>query len=422
MTKLESVSKTAIFTIFSIALFGLINWGYAATIEDLKKNIDLKNEEIRKLEEEAKKYRDEIVNKKQESKTLQGELSRLTKSITGLKNEINVTQKKVQKTELELEKTSLEIRGKEVSIKKMQNGLAGLIQGISEKDQESLAEVFLKYGALSDFFGQYDQSLNVEDKILSSLETLRDFKKELEDKKTEAEGKKEELGDLKESLEDRKKIQEVTKQERNSILKNTQNQEKKYQELLRATEKKQEEILKEIEEIEEKLRQLVDPSSLPKKRTGFLKWPTEGTVISQGYGETPFTKSRRGRTFYKFHNGIDISNSMGTPIFAADDGSVLATGDTDKYCWKGAYGKYIVIDHKNNLATMYAHLSIIKVSAGQEIKRGDIIGYMGNSGLSTGPHLHFTLYDSRTVEIRKGNVGTCGLLPFGGSINPLLYL
>ena len=188
--------------------------------------------------------------------------------------------------------------------------------------------------------------------------------------------------------------------------------------MLATTEEKQEEILKEIEELESSLRQLVDPNSLPAQRKGLLVWPIQGR-ITQGYGNTPFARSS---DFYKFHNGIDISAPYGTPLHAADDGVVLAVGDTDRYCRRGAYGKYMVIDHQNNLTTMYAHLSLIRVTNGQKVARGDIIGYTGNSGLSTGPHLHFTLYDSRTVEIKLGKIGTCGVLPFGGSINPLVYL
>src|SRR3989338_5212929 len=303
----------------------------------------------------------------------------------------------------------------------MRSGLGALVQAVSERDQENLVRLLVHEGFVSDFFHRLDQFSLVEEKILESLGKLRELKTELEIQKARAEDKKDELQNLQGSLKDQKKIQDLVRQDKTKVVTITKNQEKYYQELLRETERKQEEILKDIEELEEKLREQVDPGSLPERRKGFLQWPAEG-LLSQGYGETPFTKSKAGRHFYKFHNGIDISASMGTPILAAYDGTILAIGDTDKYCYRGAYGKYIVVDHQNNLATMYAHLSLVKVERGQTVKNGDIIGYMGSTGLSTGPHLHFTLYDARTVEIRKGTVGTCGLLPFGGSLNPLLYL
>ena len=403
-----------------IALF-FVSSVNAETIEELKQRIENKTAEIKKLEEEASRYRDEIVTTQSRGKTLKGELLRIDKEIAQLRREISLIERKIEKTSLEIEDLGVEIKTKAVTIDKMRTGLAGLIQAVSEKDQKSLLEVIVQNTFLSDFFQQLEYANLIEQKILSSLGTIRELKGELEIKKAQAENKKDELEDLSRSLADQRKAQEVVKKDRNGILKTTQNQEKRYQELLRETEKKQEAILRDIENLEEKLRLEIDPFSLPAQRSGLLIWPTEG-VLSQGYGETPFTKSSRGRHFYSFHNGIDISARAGTPIFSVDDGKVRALGDTDRYCYRGAYGKYIVIDHGNNLATMYAHLSHQLVVSGQEVKRGDIIGYMGSTGLSTGPHLHFTLYDARTVEIRLGSIGTCGLLPFGGSLNPLVYL
>ncbi|QQG45288.1 MAG: peptidoglycan DD-metalloendopeptidase family protein [Candidatus Sungiibacteriota bacterium] len=404
----------------AIALFGFFNSGQASTVEELQKNIEQKNQEIKKLEEEAKKYRDEIVTQKRAQTTLKGELSRIENNIKKLRGDIVLTERKIQRAGLEIDTLKLEIREKEIAVNKLKQGLGGLIQIISESEQQSLLEILVRNSLLSDFFRQLDYAALTEKKILGSLDDLRVLQKELTIKKAQAEDKKDELENLQDSLQDRKKIQDSVKRDKDQLLKETKNQETRYQALLRETERKEEEILREMEELENELRKRVDPESLPQRRERFLLWPAEG-LLSQEYGETPFTRGR-GRDFYKFHNGIDISASVGTPILAADSGMVLAVGDTDRYCRRGAYGKYIVLDHKNNLATMYAHMSLIKVTTGQEVKRGDIIGYMGSTGLSTGPHLHFTLYDARTVEIRLGPKGTCGLLPFGGSINPLLYL
>ncbi len=416
-----ALKKIVFIPILLVSAAFFVPYVFSADIDELRQTIEQKNVEIRKLEEEAKKYRDEIASKQQVGKTLKEELARIERTVAQLRRDITLTERKIKKAELEIETVALEIREKEIAVKKLRSGLGGLIQTLSKQEQESVVEILIKNSVLSAFFQQLEYTSALKKKLLSSLDALRALQKELAIKKAEAEEKKDELEDLEGLLKDRRGIQENIRRERSEILATTKNQEKRYQELLRETEKKQEAILREIEELEEDLRKRVDPESLPTRREGFLKWPAEG-LLSQGYGETPFTKSSRGRHFYKFHNGIDISASVGTPILAADDGTITATGDTDRYCRRGAYGKYIVVDHKNNLATMYAHLSLIKVSSGQEVKKGDIIGYMGNSGLSTGPHLHFTLYDARTVEIRLGNIGTCGLLPFGGSLNPLLYL
>lgn len=390
-------------------------------IDELRKEIEIKSTEIKKLEEDAKKYRNEIVLKQQRGRTLNEELARIEQTIKNLRQDISLTERRIYKKGLEIETLILEISEKEYSIKKLRGGLASLIQLFAKFEQESPLEILFKYRFTSAFFERIENTLLVNQKLVSGLEAVKVLRGILETKRAEAEERREELENLGQSMLDQRKIQENVQQNRKELIRITKNEEKLYQNLLKETERRQDEILQKIEELEEDLRKLVDPSSLPKGRNGFLLMPVDG-VVSQKYGETPFTKSKRGRHFYKFHNGIDVSSPVGTPIKAAEDGTVLAVGDSDKFCPRGAYGKYIVIDHKNNLTTMYAHLSLVKVETRQEVKRGDIIGYIGNTGLSTGSHLHFTLYDSRTVEIKLGKVGICGPLPFGGSINPMVYL
>lgn len=85
----------------------------------------------------------------------------------------------------------------------------------------------------------------------------------------------------------------------------------------------------------------------------------------------------------KFHEGLDYSADIGTPVYATGDGTVIKAG------WDGAYGNAIDIDHGYNYLTRFAHLSQINVKPGQKVKRGDLIGKVGNTGKSTGPHLHY---------------------------------
>lgn len=106
--------------------------------------------------------------------------------------------------------------------------------------------------------------------------------------------------------------------------------------------------------------------------SGDLAWPLRGTISS------PFGWRSSG-----FHSGLDIAASTGTPVYAAESGVIT-------YCsWSGSYGNLIKIDHGNGLETRYAHLSAFKVSYGQEVERGDLIGLVGSTGNSTGPHCHF---------------------------------
>lgn len=88
----------------------------------------------------------------------------------------------------------------------------------------------------------------------------------------------------------------------------------------------------------------------------------------------------------RFHNGLDIAAPYGTLIGAARDGVVVNAG------WNGGYGKAVTIDHEDGYTTLYGHMSVIYARPGQRVKAGKIIGKVGSTGLSTGPHLHFTLW------------------------------
>jgi murein DD-endopeptidase MepM/ murein hydrolase activator NlpD len=118
-----------------------------------------------------------------------------------------------------------------------------------------------------------------------------------------------------------------------------------------------------------------------------LIWPVQGVLTS------PF-----GMRWGRMHEGIDIGAAQGTPIYAAATGTVNYAG------WESGYGNLTLIDHGNGLATAYGHQSQIAVSSGQAVSRGQLIGYVGSTGHSTGPHLHF--------EVRVNGVPN----------NPLNYL
>jgi murein DD-endopeptidase MepM/ murein hydrolase activator NlpD len=112
--------------------------------------------------------------------------------------------------------------------------------------------------------------------------------------------------------------------------------------------------------------------------SGSMAYPINAQVTSPfGWRRHPIFGVR------KFHTGVDLAGPNHAAIRAADSGSVLYTG------WYGGYGKVVIVSHGNGMATLYAHMSRTAVEAGQNVSRGDVVGYEGTTGFSTGPHLHF---------------------------------
>jgi murein DD-endopeptidase MepM/ murein hydrolase activator NlpD len=124
--------------------------------------------------------------------------------------------------------------------------------------------------------------------------------------------------------------------------------------------------------------------------TGRLLWPIPHATISQGFGPTPYVFEAAYAGFPHFHTGIDLAVPLGTPVFAAADGVVvLARPMTDTGGLLVGYGNYVIIQHDAGLKTLYGHLLTIGVKEGELVHRGQLIGLVGSTGNSTGPHTHF---------------------------------
>ncbi len=142
---------------------------------------------------------------------------------------------------------------------------------------------------------------------------------------------------------------------------------------------------------------------------------------------TSYVTQNYGRTLYSYlypndwHDGIDIAAAYGTPVYSPNDGTVVAVGNQDNYCYHRGFGKYVAVrDPENNLILWYAHLGTQSVSPGEIITKGTILGTIGATGLETGTHLHFSIFQAKgfTMQARDG----CGPEPTGQDINPLNYL
>ena len=384
----------------------------ASAIDDLKVQIAQKEQELKALEEKSKTYKSTISDSKQQQKTLKNNIASLNDQVSYLINQIDITGNKIDQTTLFVKKIKLEIQKQEESLRLKKVYIASAIQTINDYDNTSMMELLLKNRDFSNFFTQEENVQTLEGEIQNDIDEVQLLKSNLNDRRTQQEQKESDLQELQTDLYSQKTITDQQKDKKATLLTQTQSQEKKYTQLLSDIKKKQEQVQKDIYDFEEKLKYTIDQSTIPAARPGLFDWPANGR-LSQGYGSTSSTGFINDH--YVFHNGIDIAGPVGTPIYAPANGEVVAIGDDGQY----AYGKWIAINHKNGLITLYGHLSLQLVSSGTSLKKGQKIGYMGSTGFSTGSHLHFTVYAANTFQTTQR---WYGLLPLGASINPFNYL
>lgn len=411
-----------------VFLFAFPFFIFASRIDELRAKIEEYNAQISEIEKEIEEYQKQIDKASKEAKTLKNQISQLEATIKKLKADIKLTENKIAATNFIIEELLLNIKSKEEEIKNSKIVLAETIRRIDETESQSLVEILLAHNNFSDFFSDLERMKEFQNTVNINLQQLKTLKNDFQNQEREKETEKKNLENLNLKLADQKLLLEMQKNQKNNLLKETKNKESTYKKLLADRSAKQQALEEEIQTIEEQIRIEIDPSSLPLARSGVLLWPIDKPIITQYFGNTPFATLNPQVYGGKGHNGIDLRASIGTPVKAAESGVVVDTGNTDNYCPGVSYGKWILIKHNNNLSTLYSHLSLIKVAAGENVTAGQIIGYSGDTGYVTGPHLHFTVFATPAVEIGSLKSRICGttmklpLAPYNGYLNPLSYL
>lgn len=397
--------------------FGIVR--AAETPPEIKEAIEKKRQEEQELGNQIKAVQGALETTVGEKQTLQRELNQINNNVKQLDLGIKYSKTAAEKLSYEIQDTQYTIEESQERIAECKKEIAEMLRQVQRKDtSEGPIMAILKGKSLADTVGEIQALLEFQDNFSQEIGELQGFTKELDQQVKTAEEKKKQKEIETENFKNKKVILDQTKQYQQQLLNQTKNKEQIYQNSLAELKKRQDAIDAEIARLEAEARKNINLGALPKVDTGPLMMPAQGK-LTQGYGSTPFAIRNYAS---KRHNGIDIAAPIGTPIVAASDGRVVGVADQDLYCRKGAYGKFVAITHYNGLTTLYAHLSLWTVSEGQEVKKGDLIGYMGNTGFSTGPHLHFTVYATPTFKIAPA-VGSCGpKMPFGGDLNPFDYL
>lgn len=424
-----------------------------ATTDDksaIQSQIDAHNQQIANLEKEISQYQSQLNTLGSQHQTLQTAIKSIDVTRQQTSTQIKVTQNKMDASNLKLQQLSGQISQKEYEIQLDKKSLSQSLRDMNIADGNTMIEQVMSAQNLADAWSAADSVMTVGDALRANAAELAGVTQQLSEQHSQESSQRDQLAQLDTQLSTQKKALDVTKAEKDKLLSQTKSQESSYQSLIAQKKAQQKVFESELNSLESQL-QSVGQASIPTVGKGILAWPFSPTFaqsclgkagalgnnfcVTQYFGNTAFAAS--GAYNGSGHNGIDIGMPIGTPVQASLAGTVLGTGNTDlSHSASGAqcysFGKWVAVKHANGLATVYAHLSQISVSAGQAVATGQLLGYSGMTGYATGPHLHFGVYASAGIQILtlnqfKGAVTPCAnasmpVAPLNAYLNPISYL
>ncbi|HHW07627.1 MAG TPA: peptidoglycan DD-metalloendopeptidase family protein [Clostridia bacterium] len=350
-------------------------------------------DELRQRQEQIER---QIQQRRQEIQSKEKEIKSLSQQMEDLNRNIGAVEKDLHELAVQLGEATQRVEQAERELKQAEDKLAERT-GIFKKrlveiyclGDVSYLEVLMESTSMTDFLVRMELLQKIAEHDMKLLDEIEAERAAVEEKKAQLESERDKIAQMKAETED-KKARLAAQQEEKAKLVNALKTEKAVIE--RALAEEEETSRRIAAQIREIMARMSDDRQFA---GGKLAWPAPGySRITSDYGMRvhPILKTNR------MHTGIDIAAPSGAKVIAAESGRVMMAG------YYGAYGNTVIINHGSGIATLYAHLSAITVKEGDEVLRGDQVGKVGSTGLSTGPHLHF--------EVRKD----------GEPVNPWSYL
>ena len=357
------------------------------------------------LQSEKNDLQNKIDDAKEQKTKVKLEISKSLQDIEDLNDSIDDNQDKLDDLNNDLKNLSEEINQLKSELEEaekqydaQENLLKDRISAQYEAGDITYLDVLLNSKGFSDFLSNYFLVSEV-------LENDSELLTNIENKKTKIEKDKQSLEDKQKDLKTKK-----AEQEKIQVLLNNQKVQKQNKVSALSDEEKNlqksiEEYTKEINRVEKQIRDAANKAGNKYNGnisgSGVLAWP-----LPSSYGRSRITSYFGHREqpvagASTYHRAIDIGVPIGTSVYAAADGYVVTTG------YSSIRGNYIMVKHADNLYTFYQHLKSVAVPAGRNVSKGQTIAYSGNTGIGSGPHLHFEVRTSPN---------------YGSEVNPLKYL
>lgn len=420
------MNKKCVFTLALVCLFLVLPLGprivHSQSVADLQAQIDANNEQITAINKEIAQYQAQLNTTTAQKNTLTNKIKQLDLQRKKLLSSISVTQKQIGTTQLQIQQLAGSIATKQSSIENDKAGLSESLRTLYQMEKIPLSLKVLSSDNISQAWQDLDNTATIQESVKIDIQRLAAEQQSLSQTKLSAEEKATNLLKQQKTLSQQQGSLDATRTAQASLLTQTKSKEASYQAILKQKQAAKQDFEETLRSLQSKLK-AADTTTVPSAGTTVLAWPLEAVHVTQYFGDTAFSRTAA----YKGngHNGIDMRAPVGTPVLSAMSGTVQVINlGAAPNC---QYGKWVMVKHSNGLSTLYAHLSSIKVSQGQTVSSGDTLGYSGETGYATGPHLHFTVYNSSSVSFinykcNSGPTVRVPISPFNGYVNPLSYL
>lgn len=290
-----------------------------------------------------------------------------------------------------------ELEAAQARLKELTEKHKARIRAIEEDGGISYWEVLFQAKSFTDLLGRFYMIQEIAAADKRRIDEMNVVSKEVAAAKEQLQAEKKELETSKEELEVAKQEQEVKRAEADALLAKLIESGEEYKKLVHEAEKESNDLAKELANKEAEYEEAIKPppsSIAPPEGGGDWIVPCRYILLTSAWGYRP-NPTGPGT---EFHDGVDLANNTGTPIYASRSGYVHAAG------WGTNLGNYVTLNHQDGFKSQYLHMTHYVVKTGQWVEQGQLIGYMGSTGRSTGPHLHFSIYYN------------------GSSVNPAKYI